>query len=1409
MHNWIVILSIALILKPCCVSATDRVSLVSGFWGTAGTWSPSGIPAAGDNITIASGHILSMNVSGSCNSLTINGNANWTAIGTVNAGGNLTINNGGSITGASTGIFNIAGTLTVPAGATATIGRTTINVTGVSNISGTLTFNNTNGTKTFTDVTIASGGTWTATVAEAFRINGNLTNNATFLANTGVYTLAGAAKTLGGSNNLIFNSVSISGSYTNIGSLQVNSDLAGAGTLTQGANSTLVMGDLTPANILTASASGNTVRYLVSANMSTLDITYHHLIIEELGGTVNGNGTYSVNGNYSVVGGTASLTNVSIGGNIIVNAGTTLNIGAGPTSISGNTIINGILNITSLTSTHTFNDLTVSSTGAWSSSVAEAFRINGNLSNSGIFTANTGVYTLAGAGKTISGILTIPSISVTGSYTNNGTLTISTALTGAGAFTQGSAVVLNIGSTSANFSVTTFNASASGNTVNYNRSAVQNIRVPADGSYHHLTLAGVGNKTLLGTTDINGTLTVNSALVANNFNITLAGNWLNTGTFTAGTNTVTLDGTTQSITRTGGETFNHLVVSGSGTKTLGSAIITNGNLAINSTLDVSPSDFGIEVNGNWTNNGTFIYGAGNVTFSGIAAQTIGGTTITNFYNITQNNAAGVFLAQHQNLINALTISAGVFTVPPAYNFALKSDANRTARIAAIPGGANIAGNIIMERYTGTGPTDWRFLCSPVSGATIADWNDDFFTSGFTGADCGPADCSTCGNTCTWPSIYTYDETQPGDLNAFGYVPASDVKDPIVSGKGYWVYLGPTPATFEVTGSPSTFIQSPSLTYTNSGDISNDGWNIIANPYPSAIDWDDANWLKSNLDAAVYIYNSYSGNFASYVGGVGVNGGSQFLPSSQAFWVKANGLGVPAITAVEAVKTASENPYPDGPFLKAGQIANRSHHPMAFKDFPVTQNTNTTPNSILLTLSGGGYDDETFIRFMQGATANFDASLDAWKMKSATNISSVLNDSLDFSINSLQELNSDVTLLIRITVASAGTYSIRRDSTLMLPLSSCIILEDLLNGNMTDLRQNISYSFAISDTTADPRFLLHIYAPLEKQAINTHCANDSSGMAIATGTGTGPWNYVWKDAGGNGMKTTNNSFQADTLFNLPVGVFTVEISGSVCGIVTDTIEIKSLSLLQALVNYSDVTCNGLNNGSAYTTVSGGSAPYIYSWSNGANTSALNNLSAGNYWVSVTEAGGCSQTQTILISQPEVLIAGFTASTDTVDLSVNNSVSFTDTSSGAASYLWDFGDTPPVDTSKNPIHYYSLSGTYSVMLVVSNGSCYDTSYAEIKVFDSLNTTGITQFSISSEIGVVYDKGEVFLVFDLPRSAGASITLFSTLGERMIIQNLYQIRKGKVKLEAGGLSPGIYFSMIATNDKVIVKKIILQKH
>lgn len=1155
--------------------------------------------------------------------------------------------------------------------------------------------------------------------------------------------------------------------------------------------------------------------------------------------------------------------------------------------------INGIVSWTQARTTNVgTGGIIINSTGNITGTAAGVLTSTGGLTGTGNGNISSTTVTIRlqtnPQNITSAGALNI--LDVTTTVTNTGTVTIGTSgtLSGSGTFMQGNNSVLNMNGNT--FSVTGFNASATGNTVSYGAGSAQTIRA---GTYHHLSTSGNGTKTMAGAITVNGNVNIGTNTTldvsASNYALTVKGNWNNSGDFNERFGTVTFNGSTaQTITNAAGETFNNLVMSGSGAKNMSNAITINFDFSLSTTLNTnnnnisirgnfdnsgtynggtnnvtfthntsllgsSPTTFNnviinanatltghpsnFNVTGNWTNNGgfnhnngtvtfsgnttiggsstnsfggviisgtltaptgnmnvarnftnngTFHHNNGTITFNGTSAQIIGGTTVTDFYNITQNNSSGVNLARDANLINALTISSGTFTTT-GYNFTLRSTASNTARIAAIPAGANIAGNIIMERYSGTGPTDWRFLCSSVSGNTLQDWDNEIITAGFPGSDYP---------TFNWPSIYWYDETKP-DHRDTGFVVPTNITNSIVAGKGYWVYLGPNPVTFNSIGHPYKFSQSPSVTYTNSGSTDDDGWNLIANPYPSAIDWDSPDWTKVNLDNAIYSYNSNTGSYASYVGGIGTNGGSRYIASQQAFWVKANAAS-PSLSAVENVK-ATSNPS----HLKMKITPNTSLYPMAFHDFPIPQNTNNHPNSILLTLSGNGQEDETFVQFIPAATYNFDNTLDAWKLFGMLNLSSVQSDSLDYSINCLPVLTSDVSIKLRVKVPSSGMYFIRRDSMLMLPMSSCIFLQDLVTGTLTDLRQNVSYSFFASDTASAPRFLLHVYAPITKKSFPVSCFGSNTGMAVAKGTGNGPWNYTWKDINGNVLQSKNNVSTADTLFNLQAGVYSVEVSGSACGTVTDTITIISPQQLNVNAVFADVSCNGLSDGTAFVTASGGVPPYTYLWNNGFTSSVLSGLAEGTYSLTVTDANGCTGVISAHVSAP--VTADFIVNKDTLYLSQNDTALFINKSEGALFYQWNFGDSSPIDSSLHPSHYYAAPGNYTVTLISSDSTCYDTVSYVVVVLDSL-LTHIPSSESGNNFSAIYSHGDIILSFNLSDKENVAVSVYNMLGERIYSNYFVSVQKNIFYISADELSAGIYLITAETTHALISRKLCL---
>src|SRR6185436_17241877 len=130
---------------------------------------------------------------------------------------------------------------------------------------------------------------------------------------------------------------------------------------------------------------------------------------------------------------------------------------------------------------------------------------------------------------------------------------------------------------------------------------------------------------------------------------------------------------------------------------------------------------------------------------------------------------------------------------------------------------------------------------------------------------------------------------------------------------------------------------------------------------------------------------------------------------------------------------------------------------------------------------------------------------------------------------------------------------------------------------------------------------------------------------------------------------------------------------------------------------NVSCNGGANGSIDLSVNGGTAPFVYDWSNGANTQDINNLSAGNYTVAITDANGCTYLQGGTIAQPSLALAASSTVTANISCFSGNNGSVDLTVSGGTSpysYSWNTGAATQ-DLS-------GLSaGTYSVTVTDANG------------------------------------------------------------------------------------------------------------
>jgi gliding motility-associated-like protein len=209
-------------------------------------------------------------------------------------------------------------------------------------------------------------------------------------------------------------------------------------------------------------------------------------------------------------------------------------------------------------------------------------------------------------------------------------------------------------------------------------------------------------------------------------------------------------------------------------------------------------------------------------------------------------------------------------------------------------------------------------------------------------------------------------------------------------------------------------------------------------------------------------------------------------------------------------------------------------------------------------------------------------------------------------------------------------------------------------------------------------------------VDVLCFGSATGSATATAAGgVEPYTYSWNTIP---VQTTAAAS------GLPAATYTVTVTDANNCIVTTSVTItQPAEALTVTLTQVNVSCSGGSNGSAATTVSGGTEPYTYSWNTSPvqTTAAASGLAAGTYTVTVTDFAGCIETGTVTITEPQALslegTSGNARCPDTNEGTINLSIT-----GGTSPYnvIWSDGNTNPNRTGIQP-------GTYSVVVTDQNG------------------------------------------------------------------------------------------------------------
>jgi gliding motility-associated-like protein len=261
--------------------------------------------------------------------------------------------------------------------------------------------------------------------------------------------------------------------------------------------------------------------------------------------------------------------------------------------------------------------------------------------------------------------------------------------------------------------------------------------------------------------------------------------------------------------------------------------------------------------------------------------------------------------------------------------------------------------------------------------------------------------------------------------------------------------------------------------------------------------------------------------------------------------------------------------------------------------------------------------------------------------------------------------------------------------------------------------------SLTDTITEPA------APLQDtlmQVVHVFCAGDQSGsLEIFVDGGTSPYSYQWS----NGTSTSLND-------SLAAGIYTVTVTdANGCSImITDTV--IGFAAISSTITMSPVLCHGDYSGSVTANITGGTAPYIYSWNTGDTTSALNNVQAGGYSVTITDVNGCTTTSSATVTEPQapLSIAGAPYDADCLG-GTGGGVNITVTGGTPGySYQWSNGDTTQ---SLSGV----LAGTFTLMITDANG-CIDSAQYVVNNNSTLNVNAsVLDFCVGGSTTLISDS------------------------------------------------------------------------
>jgi hypothetical protein len=225
-----------------------------------------------------------------------------------------------------------------------------------------------------------------------------------------------------------------------------------------------------------------------------------------------------------------------------------------------------------------------------------------------------------------------------------------------------------------------------------------------------------------------------------------------------------------------------------------------------------------------------------------------------------------------------------------------------------------------------------------------------------------------------------------------------------------------------------------------------------------------------------------------------------------------------------------------------------------------------------------------------------------------------------------------------------------------------------------------------------------------------------------------------------------------------------------------------------------------SGTPTTLTATGGVTYLWSNNQTGSSTTVSPTTTTSYYVTGTDANGCQASDVVIVNVLPSTTALFTYTLSGV------TAQFTNQSSGAVTYSWDFGDSSPTSSAQNPSHVYTQNGVYTVTLTVT-GPCGTSTYTQTI---TITQVGIVDADLANTLSIYPNPNEgVFTVsFEFANAKDVRVDLTDVTGRIISSEERYGITSYRNEVGSTDLSNGVYFVRITTVDGTAVQKIVVQK-